>query len=54
MYVILSKVWNEQIWTVSFLLFVGTVCDADHSPPFSVKVKSELELYVLSPLSPAW
>jgi hypothetical protein len=30
------------------------VRDADHSPPFSAKVKYEQELYLLSPHVPPW
>jgi hypothetical protein len=29
-------------------------CDADHSPPSSVEVKNELEVYFLSPHVPPW
>jgi hypothetical protein len=28
--------------------------EADHTPPSSAQVKNELELYLLSPLSPSW
>jgi hypothetical protein len=28
--------------------------DPDHSPPSSAEVKNKLELYLLSPLQPAW
>jgi hypothetical protein len=28
--------------------------DADHSPPSSAEVKNKYELYLFSPLAPAW
>jgi hypothetical protein len=29
-------------------------CEADHSPPFSAKVKEWVELYLHSPNTPSW
>jgi hypothetical protein len=60
-----SDLCPDRLWGPTSLLYKGyrrsfpggkarQGRDADHSPPSSVEVKSEKELYLLSPQAPPW
>jgi hypothetical protein len=45
---------SYTVGTGSFLGVKRPVCGIDHPPPSSTKVKKRVELYLYSPLGPAW